>query len=255
MPQKDLLIAITDLHAEVEGKKILNGVTLNVHRGEVHAIMGPNGSGKSTLSNVIMGHPKYTITKGSISFKGEEINNLSVDERARRGLFLAFQYPLAIPGVPVSKFLRTSLQAIRGKDVPILEFRKSLKSQSDNLGIKDSFMGRYLNEGFSGGEKKRHEILQLCLLEPEFAVLDETDSGLDIDALKIVAKGIESTRNPSRSILLITHYQRILNYVKPDFIHVLAEGKIVKSGGRDLALQLEEKGYEWVLKESIAQKS
>ena len=250
MNTKEILLAIENLHAEVDGKPILKGVDLTIHRGEVHAIMGPNGSGKSTLSNILMGHPKYILTKGRIIFKGEDISALSVDARARKGLFLAFQYPLAIPGVPVSKFLRMSLQSAKGKEVPILEFRKNLKEKAEMLGVKDSFMGRYINEGFSGGEKKRHEILQLALLEPEMAVLDETDSGLDIDALKIVAQGIESTRTNQRGILLITHYQRILNYIQPDFIHVLADGKIIKSGGKQLALELEEKGYDWVLKEA-----
>jgi len=247
--QKEPLIQIDNLHAEVEGKPILKGVNLTIHRGEVHAIMGPNGSGKSTLSNVLMGHPKYVVTQGQIFFKGEDIKGLSVDKRAQRGLFLAFQYPLAIPGVPVSKFLRMSLQAVRQKELPILEFRKKLQEKSEMLGIKNSFLGRYLNEGFSGGEKKRHEILQLALLEPELAILDETDSGLDIDALKVVAQGIESTRSTEKGILLITHYQRILNYVKPDFIHVLAEGRIIKSGGKELALELEKKGYDWVYQE------
>jgi len=248
--QKDVLLSIENLHAEVDKKPILNGVNLTIHRGEVHAIMGPNGSGKSTLSNILMGHPKYVITQGKINFKGEDLSKISVHERARKGLFLAFQYPTAIPGVRVSKFLRMSLQAVKGKDVPIIEFHKNIKSTMKRLGINDTFSGRYLNDGFSGGEKKRHEILQLSLLEPEMAILDETDSGLDIDALKVVAEGIESTRNSERSLLLITHYQRILNYIQPDFIHVLANGEIVKSGGKELALKLEEKGYDWLLKEA-----
>ena len=247
---KEVLLSIENLHSSVEGKPILKGINLEVNRGEVHAIMGPNGSGKSTLSNVLMGHPKYEVTKGRILLKGKDVKDLSVDERAREGLFLAFQYPLSIPGVPVSKFLRMSLQATHGKDIPIMEFQKKLKEQSELLEIKDSFLGRYLNEGFSGGEKKRNEILQLVLLEPEMAVLDETDSGLDIDALKIVAKGIEATRNEKRGILLITHYQRLLNYVQPDYVHVLADGRIIKSGEKDLAIQLEAKGYDWVLKEA-----
>lgn len=248
----ETLVEIKDLHASVDGKEILKGVNLTIKRGEVHAIMGPNGSGKSTLSNVLMGHPKYQVTKGNIWFKGEDLLQLSVDERARKGLFLGFQYPVAIPGVPVSKFLRMSLQAVRGKDVPILEFRKSFKEKMELLGISDSFSGRYINEGFSGGEKKRHEILQLALLEPDMAILDETDSGLDIDALRVVANGIDKTRNAQRGILLITHYQRILTYVQPDIIHVLAGGKIIKSGGKELALELENKGYDWVLKEAAA---
>lgn len=246
----DVLLQVTDLHASIENKPILKGVNLTIRRGEVHAIMGPNGSGKSTLSNVLMGHPKYTVTKGTILFKGEDITGLRSDERARKGLFLAFQYPVAIPGVPVSKFLRMSLQAVRGKDVPILEFRNKFKQKTQELGITDAFAGRYINEGFSGGEKKRHEILQLSLLEPELAVLDETDSGLDIDALKTVAEGINATRSPERGFLLITHYQRILNYMQPDFIHVLADGRVIKSGGKELAHELESKGYDWVLKEA-----
>jgi Fe-S cluster assembly ATP-binding protein len=249
---ENVLLKIENLHATIEGKEILKGVDLIIKEGEVHAIMGPNGSGKSTLSNVLMGHPKYTVTQGTITFKGEVINNLRADERARRGLFLAFQYPLSIPGVPVSKFLRMSLQAVRGKEVPIIEFRNNFKKNLELLGINDSFSGRYINEGFSGGEKKRHEILQLSMLEPALAILDETDSGLDIDALKTVSEGIERSRNPKRSILLITHYQRILNYVQPDVIHVLAGGRVIKTGGKDLALELEKKGYDWVLKESEA---
>jgi Fe-S cluster assembly ATP-binding protein len=247
---KDVLLEIKDLHASIENKPILKGINLTINRGEVHAIMGPNGSGKSTLSNVLMGHPKYTVTKGTILFKGEDVTKLRVDERARKGLFLAFQYPVAIPGVPVSKFLRMSLQSVKGKDVPILEFRNKFKQKTAELGITDAFAGRYINDGFSGGEKKRHEILQLALLEPELAVLDETDSGLDIDALKTVAEGINTTRTKERSFLLITHYQRILNYIQPDIIHVLADGRIIKTGGKDLALQLESKGYDWVIKEA-----
>jgi len=248
--EKEVLISIEDLHASIENKEILKGVNLKINLGEVHAIMGPNGSGKSTLSNVLMGHPKYKVTQGKIIFKGENILDLSVDARARKGIFLAFQYPLSIPGVPVSKFLRMSLQSVKGKDLPIIEFRNRLKEKMTKLGITDAFAGRYINEGFSGGEKKRHEILQLALLEPALAILDETDSGLDIDALKTVAEGIEATRGPDRSILLITHYQRILNYIQPDFIHVLSDGRIIKSGGKELALELESKGYDWVLKEN-----
>lgn len=248
MPSPTLL-DIQDLHAAVDGKEILKGISLKIQRGEVHAIMGPNGSGKSTLSNVLMGHPKYQVTAGKILFKGEALESLPADERARKGLFLAFQYPVAIPGVPVSKFLRMSLKAVRGKDVPIIEFRNSLKTKMELLGISDSFSGRYINDGFSGGEKKRHEILQLALLEPDLAVLDETDSGLDIDALKMVANGIEKARSAERGMLLITHYQRLLNYVQPDFVHVLAGGRIVKSGGKQLAQELESKGYDWILKE------
>jgi len=247
---KEVLISIENLHAQVENKTILNGVNLKINRGEVHALMGPNGSGKSTLSNVLMGHPKYKIKSGKILFKGEDLEKMSVDERARKGLFLAFQYPLAIPGVPVSKFLRMSLNAVKGKEFPIIEFQKRLKAKMAELGISNAFSGRYINEGFSGGEKKRHEILQLAMLEPDLAILDETDSGLDIDALKIVARGIEANRKPDRGILIITHYQRILNYVQPDFIHVLAEGRIVKSGEKELAHELESRGYDWILEEA-----
>jgi Fe-S cluster assembly ATP-binding protein len=242
----DVLLSIENLHASVENKPILKGVNLVIKKGEVHTIMGPNGSGKSTLSNVLMGHPKYSVTSGKVLYKGENINGLSVDERARKGLFLAFQYPLAIPGVPVAKFLRMSLQAVAGKDIPIIEFRKQLKEKMQELGIADSFTTRYINEGFSGGEKKRHEILQMALLKPDMAILDETDSGLDIDALKVVAEGVQRNKSPERGILLITHYQRLLNYIQPDFVHVLADGKIVKSGGKELALELEKTGYAGV---------
>lgn len=246
MSQKEILLLIENLHASVEGKPILKGLDLVINKGEVHALMGPNGSGKSTLSYILMGHPKYKITAGKIIFKGEDISGLSTDQRARKGLFLAFQYPLAIPGVPVSRFMRMSVQSTSEKVVPVLEFAKKLKSKMELLGIQKSFQTRYINEGFSGGEKKRHEILQLSLLEPDLAILDETDSGLDIDALKVVAEGIESTRNSERGILLITHYQRILNYIKPDFVHVLDDGRIVKSGGKELAQELEKTGYAGV---------
>jgi len=248
--ETDILIHIENLQVSVDEKPILKGINLQIRRGEVHAIMGPNGSGKSTLSHVLMGHPKYAVTGGKITYKGQDIAGLAPDERARRGIFLAFQYPMAVPGVPVSKFLRLSLNAVRGKEIPILEFRKTLKTKMEQLGISDNFSGRYINEGFSGGEKKRHEILQMALLEPELAILDETDSGLDIDALKVVSNGIESLRGPEKGILLITHYQRMLNYVTPDFVHVLANGQIIKSGDKNLALELESKGYDWVLEES-----
>ncbi len=250
MTEKTVLLEIDNVHAAIEGKSILKGINLTINKGEVHAIMGPNGSGKSTLSNILMGHPKYKVTEGRIRFLGEDLFGIPVDVRARKGLFLAFQYPLAIPGVPVAKFLRLSLQSVKGKDVPVTEFLKTLKAKMKLLGISDTFIGRYINEGFSGGEKKRHEILQMALLEPTLSILDETDSGLDIDALKVVASGIEHTRSPERSILIITHYQRILNYVQPDFIHVLADGRIIKSGTKELALELEKKGYDWVLKEA-----
>jgi len=245
---------IENLHATIEGKPILKGLSLTINRGEVHALMGPNGSGKSTLSNVLMGHPKYQITQGKITFKGQDITTLRTDERAKRGLFLAFQYPLAIPGVPVSKFMRMSLQSLKGKDLSLTQFAKDLKEKMAEIGIERSFSTRYINEGFSGGEKKRHEILQFSLLQPEMAILDETDSGLDIDALKVVSSRIQKARSPERGILLITHYQRILNYIEPDFVHVLADGRIIKSGNKELAHKLEEKGYDWTLKEAMVVK-
>lgn len=243
------ILEIRDLHVAVEGKPILKGVNLTIHKGEVHALMGPNGSGKSTLSNALMGHPNYTVTSGDILFKGESILELSPDERARRGLFLAFQYPVAISGVSVVNFLRTALKSIRGEEVPVREFRKLLKEKMALLGMDDSFAGRYVNDGFSGGEKKRHEILQMAVLQPEMAILDETDSGLDIDALRTVAEGINKLTGPNLGVLLITHYQRILNYVHPHYVHVLVDGRIVKSGGSELAEKLEAQGYDWILRE------
>jgi Fe-S cluster assembly ATP-binding protein len=237
---------------KIEDKDILKGVDLTVRQGEVHALMGPNGTGKSTLAYALMGHPSYEITAGEVTFKGENLLELEADERARLGLFLAFQYPVSIPGVSVANFLRTALNARRklknpdDKGIPIPEFRKLIKGHMDLLKMDYSFGGRYLNEGFSGGEKKRAEILQMAVLEPEIALLDETDSGLDIDALRIVSDGVNSVRGPKTGILLITHYQRILNYIKPDFVHIMLGGKIVESGGSDLALHLEEQGYDWV---------
>jgi Fe-S cluster assembly ATP-binding protein len=208
--------------------------------------MGKNGSGKSTLSNIILGHPNYTVTNGDILFKGKSILSLKPDERARLGIFLSFQYPTAIPGVTVANFLRTMLKGMQGRDIPVKEFRQTLKKEITTLKIEESFMGRYVNDGFSGGEKKRNEILQLSLLKPALSILDETDSGLDIDALKIVCDGINANRSPESSFLLITHYQRMLNYVVPDKVHVFMDGKIVLSGDKSLALELEEKGYDWV---------
>ena len=240
------LLKITDLHATIQDQEILKGVNLTIQSGEVHAIMGKNGSGKSTLSNVLMGHPGYRITSGEILFEGESILSLKTDERARKGIFLSFQYPTAIPGVTVANFLRTILKSIRAKEIPVKEFRKELKEGMQLLQIDDSFVSRYVNDGFSGGEKKRNEILQLSLLKPKLAILDETDSGLDIDALRIVSEGINAYRSPERAILLITHYQRMLNYTVPDFVHVFTDGKIVLTGGKELALELEEKGYDWV---------
>jgi Fe-S cluster assembly ATP-binding protein len=238
------LLVIDNLHASAEGKPILNGLSLTINAGEVHALMGPNGSGKSTLSYCLMGHPKYQITAGRVVYKGEDLTNLSPDERAKRGIFLAFQYPTAIPGVTIANFLRAALRGVRGSDVPVKEFRQSVKTQLSALGIPEGFMNRYVNDGFSGGEKKRLEILQLALLNPALAVLDETDSGLDIDALKTVAAGINALRSPERGILLITHYQRLLNYITPDRVHVLVDGRVALAGGPELALELEAKGYE-----------
>jgi Fe-S cluster assembly ATP-binding protein len=243
------LFVIEDLHVSIEGKEILKGVNLSINKGEVHALMGPNGSGKSTLANTLMGHPRYEVTGGRVLFKGEDILRLRPDQRARKGLFLAFQYPTAIPGVTMVNFLRASLKAVRGGDVPVREFRAMLKETMDLLKMDESFARRYVNDGFSGGEKKRAEVLQLGILRPEMAVLDETDSGLDIDALRTVAEGVSALMGPSMGVLLITHYQRILGYIKPDFVHVLFSGRVVKSGGRELAEELEARGYEWIAKE------
>ena len=246
------LFAIEDLHVNVEGKEILKGVNLVVNRGEVHALMGPNGSGKSTLANALMGHPRYQVTKGRVLMNGEDILPLSADQRARRGMFLAFQYPLEIPGVKVRHFLRTAVKATKAQEPSVTEFRKQLFDKMALLEMDRSFAERYLNEGFSGGEKKRNEILQMAMLEPAMAILDETDSGLDIDALRIVAGGINKLAGPDRGMLLITHYQRILSYVEPQFVHVLFDGRVVRSGGKELALELEAKGYDWIAEEEAA---
>lgn len=247
-------LEIRNLHARVEGEEddILRGVDLTIKQGEIHALMGPNGSGKSTLANVLMGNPAYEVTGGQVIFKGEDLLEMEADERSRSGLFLAFQYPVSIPGVTVANFLRHALNARlkaddpESKGIPVPQFVRMLKGKMDQLKMDHSFAGRYLNEGFSGGEKKRAEILQMAALEPEIAILDETDSGLDIDALRIVADGVNSLTGPEMGALVITHYQRLLNYIKPDFVHVMFEGKIVESGGPELALKLEEAGYEWV---------
>ena len=245
-------LEIRNLHVNIEGKEILKGVDLTVEQGKVHAIMGPNGTGKSTLAYTLMGHPSYTVTEGEVHFKGQNLLELEPDERSRLGIFLAFQYPVAIPGVTVANFLRTAINARRraanpeDKGMPIPEFRKMLKEKMNLLQVDQNFAGRYLNEGFSGGEKKRAEILQMATLTPEIAILDETDSGLDIDALRIVADGVNALMNKDLGILIITHYQRLLNYIKPDYVHVMLDGKIVESGGPDLALHLEDQGYEWV---------
>lgn len=244
MSQNGVLLEVQDLHVEVAGKAILKGLNLTVRAGEIHALMGPNGSGKSTLSYVLMGHPKYTVTGGRILYQGEDVVSLKADERARRGIFLAFQYPWAVPGVTVANFLRTALKAVRGAEVPVKDFRKILKEEMARLDMADGFISRYVNDGFSGGEKKRLEILQMALLKPRLAILDETDSGLDIDALKVVSTGINLQTGPEVGVLLITHYQRILNYVKPQYVHIMVAGQIVKSGGPDLATELEKSGYE-----------
>jgi Fe-S cluster assembly ATP-binding protein len=242
-------LEIRDLRAEVDGKEILKGIDLTVQQGETHALMGPNGSGKSTLSNVIMGRPGYVVTGGDVVFKGEKVTGLTADERARRGLFLALQYPTEVPGVSVVNFLRTAYKSVKGEEINALQFRKHMKEKMTLLGVEDAMVQRYVNQGFSGGEKKKNEILQLAVLEPEIAVLDETDSGLDIDSLKAVAGGVAQLIGPDLGVLLITHYQRILNYITPDFVHVMLEGRIVKSGGPELAHELEEKGYEGIRKE------
>ena len=245
-------LIIRDLHVSVEGKEIVRGVNLTIKGGEVHAVMGPNGTGKSTLAYTLMGRPNYVPTQGEVLYDGQNILGLSPDERSHLGLFLAFQYPVAIPGVTVANFLRTSINARRritnpeDKGIPIPEFRKLLKQKMDLLQMDHAFAGRYLNDGFSGGEKKRAEILQMATLEPGIAILDETDSGLDIDALRIVSEGVNALRGPQLGILVITHYQRILNYIKPDYVHVMIDGRIVQSGGADLALRLEEQGYTWL---------
>jgi Fe-S cluster assembly ATP-binding protein len=239
-------LEIRDLHATVEGKQILNGIDLTVRQGGTHALMGPNGSGKSTLSNVVMGRPGYEITKGSVVFNGEDVTTLTPDERAKRGLFLAMQYPTEVPGVSVVNFLRTAYQAVKGEQVSALAFRRHMKEQMDRLGIDDVMVNRYVNQGFSGGEKKRNEVLQLAVLQPAIAILDETDSGLDIDSLKLVAEGIGELVGPELGVLLITHYQRMLDYIAPDRVHVMMRGRIVRSGGAELAHELEAKGYEGI---------
>lgn len=248
-------LAIRNLHVKVEGNQILTGVDLTVRAGEVHSLMGPNGSGKSTLAYILMGHPAYEVDEGEVLLDGENILELEPDERARKGLFLAFQYPTAIPGVSVADFLRTAVSSIRlgpseeGRTtelIPMREFRKEIRERMTELDIDHSFARRHLNDGFSGGEKKRAEILQMALLKPRIAVLDETDSGLDIDALRAVADGVNRQLNSELGVLLITHYQRILNYIKPNFVHIMVDGRIVQSGGPELAHELEAKGYDMV---------
>jgi Fe-S cluster assembly ATP-binding protein len=245
----DPLLKIIDLHAEIaeSGLEILRGVNLEINAGEIHAIMGPNGSGKSTLSKVISGHPAYEVTDGEILFRGKSVLDMEPDERANAGIFLAFQYPVEIPGVSIANFLRTALNAKRGEEIDVFDFAELLTEKMEMLEMDPVFAERSVNEGFSGGEKKRNEILQLAVLEPTLAVMDETDSGLDIDALKVVSAGINKIKEQhvqDMAVLLITHYQRMLNYVKPDFVHVMVEGRIIRSGGPELALELEERGYE-----------
>ncbi len=245
-------LVIKNLHVNVEENEILKGFNLTVRPGEIHAIMGPNGTGKSTLAYALMGHPNYEVVDGEALFKEEDLLELDPNERSHKGLFLAFQYPVAVPGVTVANFLRTALNSHRkavdseDKGIPIPEFRNLLKERMDMLKMDHSFAGRYLNDGFSGGEKKRAEILQMATLKPEIAILDETDSGLDIDALRIVSEGVNALRGPEFGAVVITHYQRILNYIKPDYVHIMLDGRIVESGGPELAVQLEEQGYDWV---------
>jgi Fe-S cluster assembly ATP-binding protein len=258
-------LVVRDLHVSVEGKEILKGLNLEVRKGQIHALMGPNGSGKSTFANTLMGHPRYDVTSGDILFKGASVLEMEPDERSRAGLFMAFQYPVAIPGVSVANFLRTALNARlaateaaasngsgaapKNRGIPPKEFRALLRDKMALLRMDDSFATRYLNDGFSGGEKKRAEILQMAILKPEIAIMDETDSGLDIDALRIVSEGVNALTGPELGVLVITHYQRILNYIKPDFVHVMVDGRIQVSGGPELAHQLESQGYDWVKEE------
>ncbi len=247
-------LSINDLHVSVDGTEIIKGLTLEIPKGEVHAIMGPNGSGKSTLAKVLAGHEDYEVTGGSVTMDGQDVLGMEIDERSRAGLFLAFQYPHEIPGVSNANFLRAALQARlpKGEEIDAVAFYKEMYARMDELEMDRKFTGRSVNEGFSGGEKKRNEILQMMMLEPSFAILDETDSGLDIDALRIVAQGVNSMRSPARGFLVITHYQRLLDYIVPDHVHVMFDGRIVRSGDKSLALELEEKGYDWVKEELAA---
>jgi Fe-S cluster assembly ATP-binding protein len=248
--KKIKMLKVTNLHASINDKKILNGINLEVRPGEVHAIMGPNGSGKSTLSSVIAGKEEYEVTEGSVELDGEDLEDLAPEERAHKGIFLSFQYPIEIPGVTVTNFIKTAINETRKakgeEELPAKDMLKMIREKADLLEIDRKFLSRSLNEGFSGGEKKRNEIFQMAMLEPKYSILDETDSGLDIDALKVVANGVNKLKSDKNAVVVITHYQRLLEYIVPDFVHVLFDGKIVKSGGKELALQLEEKGYDWL---------
>lgn len=254
--RKYKMLKIENLHARVGGKEILRGINLEVKTGEVHAIMGPNGSGKSTLAAVIAGKEEFEITRGKVSFEGEDLDDTAPEERAHKGIFMSFQYPVEIPGVSVTNFMKTAINESRKarglEEMPANEMLKLIREKSEMLDIDRKFLSRSLNEGFSGGEKKRNEIFQLAMLEPKLAILDETDSGLDIDALRIVANGVNKLRTKKNAVIVITHYQRLLEYIIPDYVHVLHNGKIVKSGGKELALELEEKGYDWLKQETVA---
>ncbi len=245
------LLQIKNLHAVVDNKEILKGVDIEINEGEIHAIMGPNGSGKSTLASVLTGNPKFEVTKGSVIYKGEDLLDMDPSDRAKQGLFLSFQYPVEIPGVSMVNFMRTALNEQRkykGEDpIPASDFLKLMKEKRELLGIDSQLVSRSVNEGFSGGEKKRNEIFQMAMLDPSLAILDETDSGLDIDALRIVAEGVNKLHRPDKAAIVITHYQRLLEYIKPDIVHVLSKGKIIKTGGPELALELEDKGYDWII--------
>ncbi|HZA45573.1 MAG TPA: Fe-S cluster assembly ATPase SufC [Rubrobacter sp.] len=243
------MLKIENLRAEIDGQEIVKGLDLEVGKGEIHAIMGPNGSGKSTLANVLMGHPRYEVMGGSITFQGEDVLEMEPDERAKLGMFLAFQYPSEVPGVSVANFLRTAVNSVRDEELSPMEMFRLIQDKMKVMQMDPKFAERYLNEGFSGGEKKRNEILQMLMLEPKLAIMDETDSGLDIDALQVVSKGVNELRGPEFSAVIITHYQRILRYIEPDHVHVMLDGRLVTSGGKELALDLEDKGYDWVRQE------
>jgi Fe-S cluster assembly ATP-binding protein len=243
------MLKIENLHVEIDGQEIVKGLDLEVGEGEIHAIMGPNGSGKSTLANVLMGHPHYEVTGGSITFRDQDVFELEADERAKLGMFLAFQYPSEVPGVSVANFLRTAVNSVREEELSPMDMYRLIQEKMKIMQMDPKFAERYLNEGFSGGEKKRNEILQMLMLEPRLAIMDETDSGLDIDALQVVAKGVNELRGPEFSAVIITHYQRILRYIEPDHVHVMLDGRLVTSGSKELALALEDKGYEWVRQE------